>query len=98
MAEPQELRDNDHWRLAVWALRTGFVGLFIMIAGLVVVLSGSTPWLLAAGVLIWLVAAAVTLTGVIWARHELREPRPGLWATRFMLVRDSVHARSSGPN
>ena len=81
--------------MAVWALRVGYLGLIVGIAGLVVMLSGSTPWVLAAGVIIWLAAAAVTLTGVFRARHDLPEPRPGLWPMRFMLLRDTVHARSS---
>ena len=95
MDEPPELGNNGHWRMAVWALRVGYLGLIVGIAGLVVMLSGSTPWVLAAGVIIWLAAAAVTLTGVFRARHDLPEPRPGLWPMRFMLLRDTVHARSS---
>jgi hypothetical protein len=95
MDEPPELGNNGHWRMAVWALRVGYLGLIVGIAGLVVMLSGSTPWVLAAGVIIWLAAAAVTLTGVFRARHDLPEPRPGLWPMRFMLLRDTVHARPS---
>ena len=94
MDEPPELQGNGHWRMAVWALRVGYVTLAIAIAGLIVMLSGSTPWILAVGVIIWLAVAAVTLTGLFWARHELPEPRPGLWSMRFMLIRDSVHPRS----
>ena len=95
MDEPAELQRNRHWRMAVWALRVGYVGLAVAIAGLIVMLSGSTSWVLAVGVIIWLAAAVVTLTGIFWARHELPERRPGLWSMRFMLIRDSVHARSS---
>jgi hypothetical protein len=95
--EPPELRQNGPWRTAVWALRVGFLGLAVGIAGLVVLLSGSTPWVLAVGVVIWLGAAAVTLTGVVRARQELPEPRPGWWSMRFMLLRDTVRARSSVP-
>jgi len=81
--------------MAVWALRVGYVGLAVGIAGLIVMSSGSTPWVLAIGVIIWLTAAAVTLAGFFWGRHELPEPRPGYWSMRFMLIRDTVHARSS---
>jgi hypothetical protein len=95
MDEPSELQYNEHWRMAVWALRTGYVGLAVAIAGLIVMSSGSTPWVLAVGVFIWLAAAAVTLTGFFWSRHELPEPRPGYWSMRFMLIRDTVHAQSS---
>jgi len=95
MDEPPELRANGHWRTAVWALRAGFVGLAVAGAGLGALLSGSTPWVLATGVVSWLVAAAVTLTGFLWARHQLSEPRPGYWSMRFMLIHDSVHARPS---
>ena len=95
MDEPAELRNNRHWRMAVWALRLGYLGLAVVIAGIVVMWSGSTAWVLAAGVFIWLAAATVTLTGVFWARSELPEPRPGLWPMRWMLLRDTVHARSS---
>ena len=73
-------------------LRVGYLALAIAIAGLIVMLSGSTPWLLVVGVASWLAAAAVTLTGFFWARHELPEPRPGYWSMRFMLISDTIHA------
>jgi hypothetical protein len=94
MSEPPELQDNGHWRTAVWALRVGYLALAVAIAGIIVMSSGSTPWVLAVGVIGWLAAAAVTLTGVVRARHELPEPLPGYWSMRFMLIHDSVHARS----
>ncbi len=94
MDEPPELQCNGHWRMAVWALRVGYVGLAVAIAGLIVMLLGSTRWLLAVGVIIWLAAAVVTLAGFFWSRHELPEPRPGYWSMRFMLIRDTVHVRS----
>ncbi len=94
MEEPPELQHNAHWRMAVWALRVGYVGLFVAIAGVIVLSLGSTPWVLAVGVIIWLAAAAVTLVGFFWSRHELPEPRPGYWPMRFMFIHDTVHARS----
>jgi hypothetical protein len=33
--------------------------------------------------------------GFFLCRHELPEPRSGYWSMRFMLIRDTVHARSS---
>lgn len=95
MDEPPELQENRHWRMAVWALRVGFVGLAVAISGLIVMSTGSTPWVLAVGVLIWLAAAAVTLTGFFLSRRELSQPRPGYWSMRFMLIHDTFHARSS---
>lgn len=96
--EPAELGQIGPWRMAVWALRVGFLGLAaVAIPGLIVLLSGSTPWVLAAGMVIWLTAAAVTLTGVFRARQELPEPRPGWWSMRFMLLHDTVRARPSAP-
>jgi len=93
--EPPELHYNRHWRTAVWALRVGYVGLAVAIAGLIVMSSGSTPWVLAAGAFIWLAAATVTLAGFFWSRHELLEPRPGYWSMRLMLIHDTVHVQSS---
>jgi hypothetical protein len=95
MDEPPGLQYNGHWRVAVWALRVGYVGLAGAIAGLIVRSSGSTPWVLAIGVITWLAAAAVTVAGFLRARHELPEPRPGYWSMRLMLIHDTVHARSS---
>ena len=95
MDEPAELQHNRHWRMAVWALRVGYVGLAVALAGIVVMATGSTPWVLAVGVVIWLAAASVTLSGVLLARQKLPEPRPGLWPMRFMLIRDTARARSS---
>ena len=93
MEQPPELQHNGHWRLAVWALRVGYLGLAVALAGLIVMLSGSTPWVLAVAVIMWLAAAAVTLAGFLLARHELPEPRAGLWSMRLMLIHDTVHAR-----
>jgi hypothetical protein len=93
MNEPPELQHKGQWRMAVWALRVGYGGLAVALVGLIIMWSGSTPWVLAVGVIIWLAAATVTLTGFIRARHELPEPRPGFWPMRFMLINDTVHAR-----
>ena len=93
--EPPELQHNENWRIAVWSLRVGYEGLAVALAGLIVLLTGSTPWVLAVGVIIWLATAAVTLTGFLRARHELPEPRPTFWSMRFMLLHDSTHAASA---
>ena len=81
--------------MAVWALRVGYLGLVVAIVGLVLMLSGSTPWVLAAGLIVWIAAAGVTLAGFLWARRELPDPRPGYWPMRLMLIRDTVLAQSS---
>jgi hypothetical protein len=95
MDEPAQLQHSGHWRMAVWALRVGYFGLAVALVGLIVMSSGSSPWLLAVGVIIWLATAVVTLTGFFRARQELPEPRPEYWPMRFMLIHDTVHARSS---
>jgi hypothetical protein len=95
MAEPPELRHKGDWRMAVWALRVGYLALVFAIAGLIMMLSGSAPWILAIGVISWLAAVAVTLTGFFRARNELPEPRPGFWSMRFMLIHHSVQALPS---
>jgi len=91
MNERAELQRNRPWRIAVWTLRVGYLGLAVAFTGLVALALGSTPWVLACGVIIWLVTVPVTLTGFLLARHELLEPRPKLWSMRLMLIRDSVH-------
>ena len=97
MEEPPELQHNGHWRMAVWALRVGYVGLAVAVAGLVELALGSTSWVLLAGVIIWLATVPVTLAGFLWARYELPEPRPRLWSMRLMLIYDSVHPLVVGP-
>jgi len=77
--------------MAVWALRVGYLGLAVAIAGLIALAFGSTSWVLASGVIVWLATVPVTLTGFLWARHELPVPRPRLWSMRLMLIHDSVH-------
>jgi hypothetical protein len=91
MEEPPELRRNRHWGMAVWALRVGYLGLAVAIAGLIALAFGSTSWILAGGVISWLATVPVTLAGFLWARHDLPEPRPRLWSMRLMLIHDSVH-------
>jgi hypothetical protein len=93
MQERPELQHNGPWRMAVWALRVGYVGLAVAVAGLVALAFGATPWVLAGGVIIWVATVPVTLTGFLSARHELLEPRPRLWSMRLMLIHDSVHPR-----
>ena len=95
MDEASELQRNAHWRMAVWALRVGFVAVGTILVGLIVLSSGGTPWVLAAGVIFWLACAVVIATGFLWARHELSEPRPGFWAMRFTLIHDTVSVQSS---
>ncbi len=94
MDEPLELENNGHWRMAVWALRMGYIGLVVAIAGLIAVAVGSTPWVLAVGVVSWLATVIVTLAEFLWCRNELPAPRPGYWSMRLALVHDTVHARS----
>ncbi len=72
-----------------------YLALVVIVAGLIAISSGATPWVLAAGVIFWLAAAAVTVTGFVRGRQELPEPRPGFWSIRSMLIHDTVHARPS---
>jgi hypothetical protein len=94
--EAPELQHNGHWRTAVWALRVGYFGLAVALAGLIALAFGSTSWVLAGGMITWLATVPVTLTSFLLARHEVSEPRPRLWSMRLMLIHDSIHARSSG--
>jgi len=97
MEAPPALEADRNWRMAVWSLRAGYGALVVTLVGVVVLSSGSTPWVLGAGVLAWLALAAVTLTGVVRAHDALPEPRPGYWPLRFLLIRDTVHARPTTP-
>jgi hypothetical protein len=95
MDEPTELQHNGHWRMAVWALRVGYVGVATMLVGIIVLASGGTPWVLAAGVIFWVVCAGVTLTGFLQARNVLPVPRPSFWSMRWMIIHDTVHSLPS---
>jgi O-antigen/teichoic acid export membrane protein len=92
---PELQQGNGRWRIAVWGLRVGFVGLAVAVTGLVAESLGSAPWILAVGEIVWLAAAVVTLTAFFLSRHELSEPRPGYWPMRFLLIHDTFHARPS---
>jgi hypothetical protein len=81
--------------MAVWALRVGYLGVATILVGVIVLISGSTPWVLAAGVILWLACAAVTLTGFLQARNDLPVPRPSFWSMRWMIIHDTVHALPS---
>jgi hypothetical protein len=81
--------------MAVWSLRVGYVGLVVAVAGLITTLLGSTSWVLATGVIVWLATVVVTLAGFLLARSELPEPRPTFWSMRFMLIHDTVHTKGS---
>jgi hypothetical protein len=79
--------------MAVWALRAGYLGLVIVLVGLVLNASGSTPWVLAAGMFIWLACAIVMVIGFLGTRRDYADSRPGFWQMRVMLLHDTVHAR-----
>jgi hypothetical protein len=81
--------------MAVWALRVGYVAIATILVGVIVLSSGGTPWVLAAGVIFWLACVAVTLTGFLVARNNLPEPRPAFWSMRGMIIRDTVRAQPS---
>jgi hypothetical protein len=93
MDEPIGLQGNLHWTMAVWALRVGFLAIATIVIGLIVLASGGTPWVLAAGVIAWLACAVVIGSGFIMTLHDLPEPRPGFWSMRWMIIHDAVGLR-----
>ena len=93
MDEPIELQRNGHWKMAVWALRVGLLAIATIVVGIIVLSSGGTPWVLAAGVIFWLACAVVIATGFLLTLHELPEPRPGFWSMRWMIIHDAVGLR-----
>ena len=95
MDEASELQRNVHWKMAVWALRVGFVAVAAILVGVIVLSSGGTPWVLAAGAIFWLACAVVIATGFLLTLHDLPEPRPGFWSMRFTLIHDTVRVRAS---
>jgi hypothetical protein len=95
MGDLSDLNFCSHWRMAVWALRVGYVGLAVAFAGLIMVSLGSTPWLLAVGMVVWLAAAVVLAAGFLRSLHEPPEPRPGFWSMRFKLIHDTLHTSQS---
>jgi hypothetical protein len=86
--------------MAVWVLRVGYVGLAVAIAGIIVMSLGSTPWVLFAGVIIWLASTAVTLGGFCWSgrsfpSHDLGSGRCGSCSST---TRSTLRRRPSGPD
>ena len=66
------------------------VGARHYLLGAIVLSSGGTPWVLAAGVVFWLACAVVIATGFLLTLHDLPEPRPGFWSMRWMIIHDAV--------
>jgi hypothetical protein len=93
MDETITLQRNGHWRMAVWALRVGFVAIATIAVGLIVLSFGGTPWVLAAGVIFWLACAVVIATGFLLTLHDLSTPRPGFWSMRWTIIHDAVGLR-----
>ena len=54
----------------------GYVGLAVAITGLIVMSLGSTPWVLAAGLIIWFAAAALLPDGPVFGKDDLLGGRP----------------------
>ena len=80
------------WRTAVWALRFGYVALISVIVGVAIMAITGSRFLLGAGVVLWLCAAAVSITCVLRTRRSIPEPKPDFWTLRLTLVDDSAHA------
>lgn len=93
MDDLQALDADPAWRRAVWALRVGYGALAVALVGLVVLVAGSTPWVMAVGVVAWLLCAVTLGTGFVAARNRLGGPGPGFLAMRAKLLRDTVHTR-----
>jgi len=93
MDEPAELQGNGHWKMAVWALRVGVLAIATIVVGIVVQVFGGTPWVLAVGVVSWLVCAVVIATGFLLTLHDLPETRPGFWSMRWMIIHDALGLR-----
>jgi hypothetical protein len=55
----------------------GYVGLAIAGAGLIALAFGSTPWVVASGVIIWLATVPVTLTASSRRGTGYPSPDPG---------------------
>ena len=85
-------RRERPWRTAVWALRFGYVALISVIVGVAILASTGSRFLLGAGVVLWLCAAAVSITCVVRTRRSIPEPKPDFWTLRLTLVDDSAHA------
>jgi len=86
-----QLTDSHHWKSAIWALRCGYVEMLIVVTGLVLTLTNVTPWVLAGGLIAWLLTAVVLALEFLVARHEQPDPRLGFWQMRITLLSDSVH-------
>ena len=91
MDRPSELATSRRWTRAVLWLRAGYCALGVGALGLLQLAFGATPWLLAVGVIAWLVCAPVTIVSAVQCWRGLPAPRPGFWAVRWMLISDSVH-------
>ena len=85
-------RRERPWRTAVWALRFDYVALISVIVGVAILASTGSRFLLGAGVVLWLCAAAVSITCVLRTRRSIPEPKPDFWTLRLTLVDDSAHA------
>jgi len=83
------------WRVAVWALRAGYLALLLVLVGVVALALGASRLLVVIGVIGWLAAASVAVVASLQARGHLTDPRPGLWDLKVALIRDSLHATPS---
>jgi hypothetical protein len=76
----------------VWALRVGYGALATTFVGLGLSLAGNTSWVLAVGMIVWLLCAVILATEFLRARNEIVGPRPSFWSMRIVLLHDTVHA------
>ena len=94
MSESSGLAANHNWRVAVWSLRAGLVGLVVAFVGLIIMLTGQTSLALAVGVIWWLITVVITLTSFLMALHELGKDRPSFWSMRILLARAALGMRT----
>ena len=75
--------------MTVWTLRVQFLGLFLLLLGLLI----GVHAVFVVGLVAFLGGAVLTLVGLIGAFRSLPEPRPTFLDVRWVLLRDMVGRR-----
>lgn len=105
MGEAHRISDFDHavvlmrqgpqWSRAVFGLRMAFIAITFAVVGILLhsVAGGPFLYMTAVGMIVYLVALVIVLSGMLPGYFSLEKPRPRFWNMRMALVKDCFRSR-----
>lgn len=88
-------RDSASWRVTVWGLRVMGIGLLVVVAGIIALVSSgdAARAVLFAGIGVYVVGLVITVVAITIVFRSFASPRPSFLDMRWVMLRDATHRR-----